>query len=362
MDQSQFQSAPELKQFILVNIKRPTKDCHKLGTGSYGSVEKLEDNGIDCAGKTLHNALIDVQNQGVENVIKKFVKECQLMGDLRHPHIVQFLGICFLPDSKLPVLVMEYMATSLDHLLEKNTNVPLTMKRSILYDVARGLTYLHSRNPPVIHRDLTATNVLLNSAMVAKIADFGNARIVDMLPDQVAKTMTRAPGTLAYLPPEALEAHSKYGNKIDIFSFGHLSLYTAIQVFPLPTASTYLDPVSRKVVARPEVERRQQFIDMTEQQPALSPLKQLIVECLDNDPDGRPSAEKLVQQLADLELKPQTMDPYWHMNKLEMITAMEEKQRDHQQMQDEVNSLQSQLAQFEVILLPLIVATNAIQQ
>ena len=160
MEDSQFQSSPELKQFILVNIKRPTKDHQILGTGSFGSVEKLEDSGITCAGKTLHNALIDVQNEGVENVIKKFVKECQLMGDLRHPHIIQFLGICFLPESKLPVLVMEYMATSLDHLLEKNKNVPLTMKRSILYDVSRGLTYLHSHNPPVIHRDLTATNVL----------------------------------------------------------------------------------------------------------------------------------------------------------------------------------------------------------
>ena len=350
MDESQFQSAPELKQFILINVKRPTKDCQKLGTGSYGSVEKLEDSGITCAGKTLHNALIDVQNEGIENVIKKFVKECQLMGDLRHPHIVQFLGICFLPDSKLPVLVMEYMATNLDHLLEKNKNVPLTIKRSILYDVSRGLTYLHSHSPPVIHRDLTATNVLLNSAMVAKIADFGNSRIVDISPDQLAQTMTRAPGTLAYLPPEALEAHSKYGNKIDIFSFGHLSLYTAIQVFPMPTASTYVDPVSKAVVARPEVERRQKFIDMMEQQSALSPLRQLIVECLDNDPDGRPSAEKLVQQLADLQLQPQTIDPYWQMNKLEMITAMEEKQRDHQQIQDEVNSLQSQLAQLEVLI------------
>ena len=156
-------------------LRVPQKSPKKLGTGSYGSVEKLEDSGNICAGKTLHNSLINVQNEGVENVIKKFVKECQLMGDLQHPHIVQFLGICFLPDSKLPELVMEYMATNLGHLLEKNENVPLTIKRLILYDAARGLTYLHSRSPPVIHRNLTATNVLLNSAMVAKIADFGNS-------------------------------------------------------------------------------------------------------------------------------------------------------------------------------------------
>ena len=75
-----------------------------------------------------------------------------------------------------------------------------------------------------------------------------------------------------------------------------------------------------------------------------------------------PSAEKLVQQLADLQLQPQMMDPYWQMNKLEMITAMEEKQQDHQQMQDEVNSLQSQLAQFQVLLWPLMSNYNAIQQ
>ena len=53
----------------------------------------------------------------------------------------------------------------------------------------------------------------------------------------------------------------------------------------MATASTYVDPVSKVVVARPEVERRQQFIDMMKQQPALCPLKPLIVECLDNDPE-----------------------------------------------------------------------------
>ena len=124
MEESQFQSARGLKQFVLKNVTRSTKEPQKPGTGSYGSVEKLEDSGIICAGKTLHNSLINVQNEGVENVIRKFVKECQLMGDLRHPHIVQFLCICFLPDSKLPVLVMEYMATNLGPCLRRMKMYP----------------------------------------------------------------------------------------------------------------------------------------------------------------------------------------------------------------------------------------------
>jgi serine/threonine-protein kinase CTR1 len=110
------------------------------------------------------------------------------MSTLRHPNIVQFLGITFFPGSQLPVLVMERLLTSLHDLLEPEVDpllsasekqfLPLSLKCSILENVASGLVYLHERSPPVIHRDLSARNVLLNSALVAKIADLGVARIV----------------------------------------------------------------------------------------------------------------------------------------------------------------------------------------
>ena len=126
--------------------------------------------------------------------------------------IVQFMGICFLPESRLPVQVMEYLSSNLDAFLEKQANIPLFLKRSILHDVARGLVYLHCRMPPVIHRDLTARNVLLSSMMTAKIADFGNSRLVDF----ATQTLTCFPGTLAYLPPEALDPHPQYDMKLDM--------------------------------------------------------------------------------------------------------------------------------------------------
>ena len=70
------------------------------------------------------------------------------MAEMRHPHIVQFLGLCFLERSALPVLVMERLDSSLDDLLETSPGLPLALKQSLLTDVARGLLYLHTRNPP----------------------------------------------------------------------------------------------------------------------------------------------------------------------------------------------------------------------
>ena len=149
----------------------------------------------------------------------------QVMAEMRHPHIVQFLGLCFLEGSALPVLVMERLDNSLDNLLETSPGLPLALKRSLLADVARGLLYLHTRNPPVVHRDLSARNVLLTSSLVAKISDLGNARIVNLRPGQVRK-LTPLPGTMAYMPPEAFDERSRYGPRLDIFSFGHLTDYT----------------------------------------------------------------------------------------------------------------------------------------
>ena len=218
---------PNLQRFLIADVRSTGR---QLGVGSYGSVEEVEVSGVVCAGKKIHESLIERGNFGAENIVSKYVEECQLMSDLRHPHLVQFLGVCFLANSTLPVLVMERLLTSLDDLLEHNPDIPLSLKRSILADVASGLVYLHSHSPPVIHRDLSAKNVLLNSAMVAKITDLGNARIVNLQPDQLARTLTRIPGTMVYMPPEAFEDTSKYGPSLDSFSFGHLSLFTITQV------------------------------------------------------------------------------------------------------------------------------------
>ena len=104
------QTAVKLRPFVLSNVK-PTGMI--LGERSYGCVEELCVNELICAGKRMYDTLIDSENEDVDRMIEKYYDECQLLSNLRHPNIVQFLGICFLetqptPTANLPVLVMRY--------------------------------------------------------------------------------------------------------------------------------------------------------------------------------------------------------------------------------------------------------------
>ena len=128
----------------------------------------------------------------------------QVMAEMRHLHIVQFLGLRYLEGSALPVLVMERLDSSLDDLLGTSPGLPLALKQLLLTDVAQVLLYLHTCNPPVVHRDLSVQNVL-TSSLVAKISDLGNARIVNLQPGQLARTLTHVPGTHVYMPPESFD-------------------------------------------------------------------------------------------------------------------------------------------------------------
>jgi len=150
------------------------------------------------------------------------------MAGLRHPNITQFLGLCTLEGCQIPLLVMERLEMSVDDLLECSPNIPLAIKMSILTDTSSGLVYLHGRAPPIVHRDLTARNVLLTSSLCAKITDLGNSRMVS--PSQLANTLTKIPGTPVYMPPEAFNEILRYGPSLDVFSFGHLALFTLTQV------------------------------------------------------------------------------------------------------------------------------------
>ena len=188
---------------------------------------------------------------------KKFATELHILLRLNHPNIVQYKAICFLTGSNLPALVMEQLQVNLHaYLLNASyANLPLNAKISILCDTAKGLAYLHNHKPAVIHRDLTAKNVLLSSDRVAKISDFGNARIVSIDPTCASEltSTTCVPGTIIYMPPEASSDYANFSEKLDIFSYGHLALFTVTQVLPSSLLPVYDD---EKSCFRTEVERR----------------------------------------------------------------------------------------------------------
>ena len=95
--------------------------------------------------------------------------------------------------------------------------------------VAQGLKYLHDMC--IIHRDLTAANALLDSKATPKISDFGNSCVIGR--NLGSQSLTRFPGNFNYMAPEA-QSTTKYGTDIDMFSFGHLSLFIGIQIPPDP--------------------------------------------------------------------------------------------------------------------------------
>ena len=339
----QLRDIPELRPFVMSNV---WLTGNKIGCGAYGSVEEVEIPGARCAAKRIHDIFQDrseIPPHVIERATTKFVEECQLMTTLRHPHIVQFLGICFLPGSRLPALVMELLLTSLHDLLvpsengsELRTNypdayIPLGLKRSILHDVARGLTHLHERSPPIIHRDLSARNVLLNSAMVAKIADLGVARIVPQM--STAAALTKAPGAFVYMPPEAItvsdsvEDKASYDTSIDVFSLGVVAIFTLSQTFPCKLdAPTYTDAVTGLLKARNELERRHEYMNKIYSKLREGhPLVRMIQQCLHNLPALRPGIREVLYLLE--QARAEVGDVESDMNKLELIQALQNQPR-----------------------------------
>ena len=298
------QQHPELQEFMLDNVHRT--GVH-LGTGSYGEVEELCWNGTKCAGKCLHEALLD-HAPGTSSIIAgKFVSECKIIARIRHPNIVQFLGLCFFldyRDQKRLYLVMERLYDNLHNLLDKKPNIHLSVKCSILLDISKGLVHLHSHNPCIIHRDLSTKNILLSASMQAKIADLGTARMISS--EKLARKLmhTPMPGTFVFMPPEASTTKPIYDTKLDMFSFGHVMLHTLLQVFPCELEAPTYHTANGKVRGRSALEQRERYMDLLYSQLKKDhTLCKLTVNCLQDMPAKRPTAKEVLKILEDYHLE-----------------------------------------------------------
>jgi len=154
--------------------------------------------------------------------------------------------------------------------------------------------YLHSHNPPIVHRDLSSNNILLTTFLRAKISDLGVAKVIR--PDH-KKSLTKIPGTADFMPPEAISDNwtSEYDTALDVFSFGAVMLHVATQEWPTPLAVKMYDKDKRKPIALTEVERRQPHLDKVKG--ATADIKPLIISCLDDDPSVRPNIIDLSEDI-----------------------------------------------------------------
>ena len=148
------------------------------------------------------------------------------MAKIQNENVQGIMGLSFLEELKLPILVMKQLDCSLHELLSCVSDIDLPQKQSLLLGVAQGLQYLHRL--PVVHQDLTARNVLLTSSLVPKISDLSNARLVGLHPGKLHLCCEE---TISYMPPEVFQESSPViSSQLDVFSFGHLALFTLTQV------------------------------------------------------------------------------------------------------------------------------------
>ena len=265
----------------------------KLGHGSYATVVEMKYMGLKCAGKMIHDVLLEQGDNSY--TIRRFEEECRILSQACHPNIVQFLGVYFKENARVPILVMEFLPMNLTFSIEKQGGIPEGTTYSILHDVALGLCYLHSQSPPIIHRDLSANNVLLTHNMKAKISDLGVARIHNLTPLQVTR-MTQTPGTPAYMPPEVMVANPKYDTSIDEFSFGVLIIHILSGQWPEPQCSQ-IRMEAGLMIPVSEADRRKGFLDMIGKD---HPLMNVILKCIYNDPQQRMHTDAIVQKMSEM--------------------------------------------------------------
>ena len=280
----------ELKSYTLSEVQQRDE---VLGHGSYATVLELEYMGLKCAGKKIHELLLE--QGGASYSIHRFKEECHLLSQVRHPNIVQFLGVHFQQGVQAPILVMEFLPTNLTSCIDQHGILPKEVSYSILYDVALGLHYLHNQAPPIIHRDLSSNNVLLTPNMTAKISDLGMARIFNLTPLQVTH-MTQTPGTPAYMPPEVMVANPRYNTSVDIFSYGILMIHIFSGRWPEPQiGQTRME--ANKLIPVTEAERREDYLRAIGSN---DPLLDFTLRCINNDPQARPPSRDLVKHLAEM--------------------------------------------------------------
>ena len=201
----------------------------EIGRGGWAVVKVAHFRGLRVAAKCLHEDLVYPYHRNI------FQREMSFAAKLRHPNLLQFIGATVEPAM---IILTEVMPTSLRALVNRTR---LTNKQivSIALDVARALNYLHLMRPhPILHRDLSSANVLLEptpeDGWRAKVSDYGTANFSQYL-------RTENPGSPVYSAPEAHNPNLQSA-KMDIYSFGVLLIEMCTSEFPVPEMRPHLIP------------------------------------------------------------------------------------------------------------------------
>ena len=233
----------------------------ELGGGGWGEVKVAKFRGIEVAAKSLYE---QIRSDYYRHL---FIREMNMAARLRHPNLVQFIGATLEGEM---IILTELMHTSLRRVLEQG-GISREHTLSISVQVCQALNYLHLMQPdPVIHRDISSANVLLNplpnNGWLAKVTDYGSVNTLRAL-------QTRNPGNPVYSAPEAFDP-SLQSTKMDIFSVGVLLIEMCTGQFPSDDGREHL------------------LLTISDRG-----FSDIISRCIDRERDNRPTAQELLSEL-----------------------------------------------------------------
>ncbi|XWS27912.1 hypothetical protein CRYUN_Cryun25bG0020900 [Craigia yunnanensis] len=258
-----------------------------IGQGAFGPVYKAQ----MSTGETVAVKVLATDSKQGE---KEFQTEVMLLGRLHHRNLVNLVGYC--AEKGLHMLVYVYMSKGslASHLYGEN-HEPLSwnLRIYIALDVARGLEYLHDgAAPPVIHRDIKSSNILLDQSMRARVADFGLSR-----EEMVDKHAANIRGTFGYLDPEYISTRT-FTKKSDVYSFGVLLFELIAGRNPLQGLMEYVELAAMSTEAKVGWEEIvDSLLDGKFDVQELNEVAALAYKCVNRDPKRRPSMRGIVQVL-----------------------------------------------------------------
>ncbi|CAH1454630.1 unnamed protein product [Lactuca virosa] len=287
-------SGASIKSNAIIKVERETDSLdyeiswedlitrEQIGQGSCGTVYRALWYGSDVAIKLF------VYQEYPEELIVSFKQEVSLMKKLRHPNILLFMGA--VTSTPHLCIVTEFLPRgSLFRVLQRNTT-RLDWKRRLhmAMDIARGMNYLHHCNPPIIHRDLKSSNLLVDKNWTVKVGDFGLSRIKH---HTYLKTKS-GKGTPQWMAPEILR-NDQADEKSDVYSYG-------VVLWEITTEKTPWDDLNpMQVIGAVGFMNRRLEIPKD-----VDPLwASLIQSCWCSEPQSRPTFQEILDKLKDLQKK-----------------------------------------------------------
>eukprot|EP01035_Chromulina_nebulosa_P017610 gene17610-23184_t len=280
---------PTHESLLIINPKEVVLS-KIIGEGSFGRVWSGYWRNNAVAIKEFVFAQAAVVGGSVErnNIIEEIVGEAGIMACLRHPKILQIYG-CSLTMQAIWIASELCNRGSLRMLLnDKSVDIAWIKKLSICLDVADGMLYLHTRNPPIIHRDLKSHNIFIIESspgrFVAKIGDWGSARALAL---SGTKSMTQGVGTACWLAPEVIY-NARFSKDSDVYAYGILlwEVYTRQEVHEGLSAAQIIAKVAHEGL-RPPI-------------PRFCPWNTIMTECWKQNPKERPGFSKIMTSLSSM--------------------------------------------------------------